>query len=66
MHPPLTSRVLFPIPAFCSAFLIFIVQPADWLVFVLAAFAALFAGYLCRVLNRCRCRIEMEASSLRE
>ncbi len=48
----------------CTA-LIFIVQPADWLVFVLAAFVALFGGYLFRVFNRCRCRIEMDSGSLR-
>ena len=45
--------------------LIVMVQPALWLVLVLALFATLFGGYVLRVLQRCRSRIEMDSQSLR-
>ena len=47
------------------ATLIVMVQPASWLVLVLAVFASLFGGYVLRVLQRCRSRIEMDSQSLR-
>lgn len=50
---------------FVCVALLAVARPADWLVLLLTACAALFAGYLFRVWTRCRCRIELDSRSLR-
>ena len=45
--------------------LITVAPPAGWFALTLMAAALLFAFYLCTVLARCRCRIEMDGRCLR-